>query len=264
MSTPSSEEESKTISPATMYSEEEIPLWVERETCFISMNEQGGKIWMDNRIGCIQASLVSQICERTFHTEAFPKKSPKELARTLCGLSKSSFRPSQKLAMEAGVLGEPIVREWFSNEIDRPITEVGVAVWKEDPFFRASLDGETTDEDGKPSAIEIKVPKKLNYKYREVFHSWGKGVNNPHPESYIFSNHYDQMTMGSVITNKNGCYYVVACMNEGTSFSQYINTDWELWNNTLYPKAKAFHEKYVIPMIKKKNISVTSPPESEM
>lgn len=246
---------------AKKVSKGEEPIWKKEETCYFSLNEQGGEVWKKLREGCIQASLISQICERTTHNKNFPKKTPEELALTLCGLTKSSYTPSIKLAMEDGIIGEPIIRNWFSESVlKEPIKEVGVAVWNKDPFFRASLDGEV-DVGGIKSAIEIKIPQKFNSKYREVFHSWGKGVSNPHPDSYIFRNHYDQMTTGSVITDKNGCYYVVACINDGTSFYQYIDTDWDLWEKTLYPKAKAFHTKHVIPLIESGEVDVIFPPQ---
>lgn len=237
------------------------PIWSVRNTCIVSLNKQNSPIWRKLRIGRCPASLISEICERTFHTDRYPKKSPQELASIICGLSDKYFTPEQELAMADGVLGEPYVREWFSNEIlHRPINEVGVAIWNEDAYFCNSLDGETTNDEGEPAAIEIKVPGKMNSKYIDVVMSWGKKLNNPHPESYIFHNHYDQMTMGSVITNKKGCYYVVCCLNNGTAFYQYLDTDYELWEKTLYPKGKAFHNKYVIPLLIKNNIQVIMPP----
>ncbi len=240
--------------------ESEIPIWDVRQTCCISKNKQGGQIWKQLRIGCIQASLIGEICELTYHTEAFPKKTPEELAEILCGLSEKSFTQTQELAMAEGTIGEPIVREWFSNEIiHKPIEEVGVAVWNEDPYFRSSLDGETTTEEGLPAGVEIKVPGHLNKKYIEIVQSWGRNLNNPHPESYIYKNHYAQIVTGCVITNKHGCYYVVCCLKDGTAFHQYLEKDMNFWNKILYPKAKAFHNKYVLPLIKKHNIKVIMP-----
>jgi len=239
---------------------EEIPIWDIRETCTISLNKQGGKLWKKLRIGCIQASLISEICERTYHSEAFPKRKPEELAEILCGLSVQSFTPSQELAMADGTIGEPIVRDWFSNQIiKKPIKEVGVAIWKQDPYFRASLDGETTNENNEEIAIEIKVPKQLASKYIHVVQSWGKGLNNPHPDTYIYPNHYDQIMTGCNITNKKGAYYVVSCLNDGTSFYQYLDVDVKLWNTILYPKAKEFHNKYVLPLLEKNKIDVLFP-----
>ncbi len=240
-------------------------IWEKRETCYMSLNKQGGKIWRSLRIGCIQASLISEICERTFHSEKFPKKSLEELAEITCGLSKLSYSNTQELAMSDGIIGEPLVRNWFSKDIiKKPIYEVGVAIWKKDIYFRNSLDGETENENSEPAGVEIKVPKELNKKYIEIAQSWGKNLNNPHPESYIYRNHYDQMTAGNVITGKKGGYYVVACLNSGQAFYQYLETDYDLWEKTLYPKAKAFHNKYVMPLIIKHNIQVIFPPNMEV
>jgi hypothetical protein len=240
--------------------DEEVPLWDIRETCYMSLNRQGSAVWKNLRIGCIQASLIGEICERTHHNDKFPQKTPRVIAETLCGLTKFSYSATQALLMSNGIRGEPIIRNWFAKEIIRtPITEVGVAVWKSDPYFRVSLDGETKAEDNSDAAVEIKIPEYLNKKYIEVFHSWGRGVNNPHPDEYIFRNHYDQMTMGSVVTNKSGCWYVVACMRDSNAFYQYINTDTELWNKVLYPRAKRFHSQHVLPLLKEHNIKVIMP-----
>lgn len=240
--------------------EEEIPIWNFRETCTISLNKQGGELWKKIRLGAIQASLISEICDRTYHSEAFPKRTPQEIANILCGIGVQAFTPTQELAMADGVIGEPIVREWFSKEIiKKPINEVGVAIWKKDPYFRASLDGETLNEENEDIGIEIKVPGKLAAKYIHIVQSWGKSLNNPHPESYIFPNHYDQIMTGCNITNKKGAYYVVACLKDGTAFYQYLETDTQLWNEVLYPKAKIFHNTYVLPLIKEKQIDVIFP-----
>lgn len=233
----------------------EVPIWEARKTCWVSLAKQCSDEWKQKRIGRIPASLISEVCGRN----KINNRSRKELAEIICGI-KSTFKPDNLLAMENGIIGEPYVREWFSKKIlNKPITEVGVAIWKEDPFFSASLDGETLNKDLQPAAVEIKIPEKFNGKFIDVCMSWDKDLNNPHPDSYIFSSHYDQMTAGSVITNKAGCYYVVACLKEGISFHQYLGTNYNLWNNVLYPRAKKFHTEYVLPLIKEHNIKVIMP-----
>jgi hypothetical protein len=228
----------------------------ERKTCYIYQAPQSSEEWMSARYGAITASSISEICDRSFFNV---KKSPQELALTICGLTQNSYCNNLSVALQDGILGEKYIREWFSTDILKtPINEVGIALWKQDPFFRASLDGEAlyNEED---IAIEIKIPGKINKKLIDVFHSWSKKLNNPHPDSYIFRSHYDQMTAQCVITGKTGCYYVVACINDGTSFYQFIDTDYDLWNNVLFPKAKKFHTQYVLPVIKQYDINVVMP-----
>jgi len=249
--------------PSSDSDEDTCPIWEMRETCSMSLNKQGCEIWKQLRIGRNQGSLMAEICERSFHNEKYPKRTPEELAKILCGLSKQSYTNTQQLAMSDGVNGEPYIREWFSKDIiKRPIRQVGAAIWNKDPYYVTSLDGETENDEGDLAAIEIKIPGKINRKYIEVFHAWSKGVNNPHPESYIFRSHYDQITTANIITGKNGCYYVVACLNDGTAFHQYLDTDHELWEQTLYPKSKTFHNKYVMPLIRKYNVQVVFPPSN--
>lgn len=241
-----------------MPSDTEVPIWEARKTCWVSLAKQCSVEWKEKRIGRIPASLISEACGRSI----INKRPPEELAETICGL-KSNFKPDHLLAMENGIIGEPYVRDWYSKKIlDRPISEIGVAVWKEDPYFSASLDGETTNDKNQPAAIEIKIPEKLNDKYIDVCQSWSMNLNNPHPNSYIFSSHYDQMTTGCIITDKAGCYYVVACLRSKTLFHQYLSTDYELWKNILYPRAKKFHSDYVLPLLEENNIKVIMPEEN--
>src|SRR5579871_4058653 len=212
--------------------ESKIPIWENRKTCWVSRNRQTTPAWKKERIGRVRASLISEMCERVNRGPKIKSRTPEELARIICGLEPESTTPEHELAMLDGIAGEPIVREWYSKEIiKRPIKEVGLAVWKQDPNFSASLDGETKTENDEDAAIEIKIPEKLNEKFINVYESWGKGLNNPHPESYLFPSHYDQITAGSVITGKSGCYYIAACLRSKTCFHQYINTDYGLWNN---------------------------------
>lgn len=229
----------------------------ERDTCYIYSAKQGSEEWHSARYGNITASQISEVCGRSYYGE---KKSPHRLALKICGLTKDSFSNNQKLAMEDGVLGEAPVRNWFSEQIiNKPINELGIAIWKQDTFMRASLDGETEYINGDPSAVEIKIPTKMNSKLIDIAKSWSLRLNNPHPDSYIYQSHYDQMTMGSVITGKTGCYYVVACIKEKIAFYQYINTDLDLWYNILYPTAKQFHTTYVLPILEERKIQHVSP-----
>lgn len=240
-----------------MLSDTKMSIWEARKTCWVSLAKQCSTEWKQKRIGRIPASLISEACGRS----TINNRTSKELAELICGLT-TNFKPDHLLAMENGIIGEPYVRDWYSQRIlKRPIEEVGVAVWKEDPYFSSSLDGETFDEKNRPVAIEIKVPDKFNEKYIEVCRSWSMNLNNPHPDSYIFSSHYDQMTAGCVITDKVGCYYIVAHLKSKTMFHQYLPTDTELWNNILYPRAKKFHSTYVLPLLKEHNIQVIMPEE---
>jgi hypothetical protein len=246
----------------TYLEDKKVPIWESRKTCWVSQDKQSTQAWKDQKIGRITAGLISEICGRVNRGPKIKSRSPEELARVVCGLEPTTTLSDTELAMMDGIAGEPLVRNWYSEVIQRPINEVGLAVWKQDPFFGASLDGESTYDDNKKeveAAVEIKIPEKFNQKFIEVYQSWGQGVSNPHPETYLFTSHYDQITAGSVITGKHGCYYVVACLKSRKCFHQYIYTDYELWNEILYPRAKAFRDRYVVPLLKEHNIPVIMP-----
>ena len=116
-------------------------IWEEHPTYFLSCSKQCSRIWTRKRIGRITMSLISAAADRNriFYPD------PSELARIIVGLSSKSFTPNQKVMTEHGIVSEPIIRDWYATQLNRKITEVGLAVWKEDVRFGGSLDGKIGD-----------------------------------------------------------------------------------------------------------------------
>lgn len=222
-------------------------IFKEYETYQASLDEQGTEEWHKLRYGRITMSNLSACTGRASY---YINK--EELARKICGLE---ITPTNSY-MEHGVIAEPIIRKWYSETIDKPIKEVGLAIWKKDYRFGGSLDGEINEEEG----IEIKAPAKMYYKLIEYIESKKKGYSFPSGyHEHIFNSHYDQMTGNAVITNKKYMHYVVVCTDTQQAFVQRFPADIQLWEEQLYPKACEFYDKFVEPLMKEHNITRIDP-----
>jgi hypothetical protein len=219
-----------------------------KETYWASYDSQGSNEWLKMRIGRMTMSQISACTGRSTF-----KVNLEDEAKKICGLIKLESNPF----MIHGKLTEPVIRDWYSQSIEKPIREVGLAIWKKDPRFGGSLDGEIDENEG----IEIKAPHKMYRKLINYIEFKKKGYNNQPPgyHEHIYNNHYDQMTGYGVITNKKYMHYVVVCSETQEAFVQRFPVDYDLWENELYPKACQFYEEYVVPMMKENNIQRIDP-----
>ncbi len=230
--------------------------WQERETCFMSTAKQCSKLWKRLRLGCISMSGLSLYLDRV------PPKfrvSKREAARIICGLSNKTFDETSLWRMGIGITGEPILRDWHSKQIGKSIHEVGLGVWKKDPRFRGSMDGDL--EDG--TCAEYKIPEKMYWQLIEYIEAIKKGFSRPPSDHrHIFDSHYDQMTGNSVIHDRWACRYTVMAWGDRTIYQQTIPVDHDHWNNVLYPQACAFHDEYVEPLMKAYKLQRIDPHET--
>jgi hypothetical protein len=219
----------------------------EQETCYVSADIQGSENWKSLRYGRITMSNISSCTDRSGY------KTDKEyLARLICGIEKTESNPY----MVHGMKMEPIIRDWYSDLITKPITEVGLAIWKKDSRFGGSLDGQINDYEG----IEIKAPNKMYYKLVEYIEAKKKGFTFPSGyHEHIFNSHYDQMLGNAIITNKKYMHYVVVCTDTQQAFTQRFSTDFDLWEKEIYPKACNFYDTYIEPLMTQYNIRRIDP-----
>lgn len=216
----------------------------DKGTYWESTASQGSAEWFKLRVGRITMSNISSCTERSNYNSDKNK-----LANLICGFEKTEMNSN----MMHGIRTEPLIRNWYSTSLEKPIKEVGLAIWKKDPRFGGSLDGEIDTEEG----IEIKAPKKMYYKLIEYIESKKKGYK--YIEGYhehVFNSHYDQMTGNGVITNKKYMHYVVVCTDTQQAFVQRFPVDYDLWYSELYPKACQYYDEYVQPLLDSKNISL--------
>lgn len=211
--------------------------YIDYPSYYLSTAPQGSDQWLKERIGRITMSNISNCTYRASY-----KQPHEDIINSICGIKKMEA-PQNIAYMDHGIKMEPIIRNWYSEEIiKKPIKEVGLAVWKQDTRFGGSLDGEIDTEEG----IEIKAPRKMYYKLVEYIESKKKGFkfyNGDH--EHIFNSHYDQMTGNGVITKKKFMHYIVVCTDTQNSFIQRFPVDYDLWNNVLYPRAVNFYEEHI-------------------
>jgi len=221
--------------------------FIDYPTYKLSTASQGSEEWRKLRCGRITSSTLSYCVGRTgFKTSKY------EVANKICNLEEMETNSY----MQHGIEMEPIIRDWYSDTLKKPIKELGIAIWKEDPRFGGSLDGEIDGEEG----IEIKAPAKMYQKLIDYIEAKKKGYTfYPGYHEHIFNSHYDQMTCNAVITNKKYMHYIVVCTDTQKAFIQRFPVDMELWEKELYPKACEFYDKYVIPTMIQYNINRIDP-----
>lgn len=227
-------------------------MWKEYSTYNLSLHPQGTDEWKNLRIGRITMSNISSCVGRSIY-----KTDPNELCDIVCGVTKIS----SNAYMEHGVKMEPVIRDWYQETIGKKIKEVGLAVWKKDPRFGGSLDGEILDSESESyEGIEIKAPKKMYWRLVDYIEAKKKGYNfYPGYHEHVFNSHYDQMTGNAVITNKKYMHYIVVCSETQQAFVQRFPVDIDLWEKELYPKACKFYDEVVEPKMKSLDIKRIDP-----
>jgi hypothetical protein len=232
---------------------EEI-LWEDRKTCYMSLNKQCGPVWRKIRLCRVPASRVYATAGRSFFES---DKVLDNVAMEFCGLSEKSFECHSKALLQKGITGEPIVKGWIAAELKVKIYDVGVAVWKTDPRFGASIDVDIDDD----TFGEIKIPEKGIYrKLIEHMEAIKKGFTPPPGfHQHIFNSHYDQMTQSGVITGKKTCMYTVADLEKKEYYTESVPVNYAHWNNVLYPHAVEFYEKYMEPFMVRNGLQRVDP-----
>lgn len=229
-------------------------MWKEYSTYNLSLHSQGTDEWKNLRIGRITMSTISSCVGRSMY-----KTDPNEICDIICGVTKIS----NNAYMEHGVKMEPIIRDWYQDTLGKSIKELGLAVWKKDPRFGGSLDGEILDSESNDfslEGIEIKAPRKMYWRLIEYIESKKKGYSfYPGYHEHIFNSHYDQMIGNAVITNKKAMHYVVVCSETQQAFVQRFPIDLEHWEKNLYPNACKFYDDFVEPKMKELNIERIDP-----
>ena len=227
--------------------------WQDRPTCMISTAPQGGPRWHQLRLYSISMSNLSQVCGRGGRYQV---PAP-QLARRICGLEKEVFSEEAMSRMSAGNRDEPMLRAWHSALIKKPIYEVGVGVWKQDPRFRGSMDGDLDDG----TFAEYKTTQQMYRAYIEFIESLKyHTAAPPSPYRHIFDSHYDQMTGNAIIHGKTACRYIVYARADAVVYMQDIPVDRDHWDKLLYPTAVKFYTQEVEPLLAQHQLQRIDPP----
>lgn len=200
--------------------------------------EQGSEKWKKLREGLITASNISKVVGRAPYYHG----TKEELALELTGEVKPVHSPRSIKRMSRGTINEPKARKLLEKQLGLKIEETGLAVWKKDERFGASLDG-VIDED---TAIEIKCPAKM---YPPILEYMSDENRDPKDFSHIYHSHYDQMIQNGVITGRKWMIFCVYGLDDKLFFTQMIKVDHKHWNRILYRPASLYHEKYMKPIL---------------
>jgi len=195
---------------------------------------QGSSDWLHMRKGRITMSNLGKIVGHA----PYCKNSREELADIIKGKKKETFSIEAKVRMQKGNDYEPLVRDFLSKKINKPIYETGFAVWKADTRFGASLDGVVDDDTG----IEIKCPAKMYYPIKNYMQNPN---SNPKDIKHIWPSQYDQVIGNGVITGRKKMIFCVYAIEEKEMFCQTIDVDYQYWFDFLYPTACDFYDKYM-------------------
>lgn len=219
--------------------------WTETETCYYSTAPQCTKLWDRLHIGAVSASKLSIWLGLSKFSEG-----PEESARQCVGLSVKTFNSTELDRTQAGIKGEPVLRSWYSGVIGEDIREVGVAVWKADPRFRASLDGIYGTGDSL-YGVELKITDRVYWPLVQYYQARSRGLRNlpDSPHVHIWDAHYNQMIQCMAIAGLKSIDYIVAGYGNNKVYIEKIFPDPDHWNDVLLPKGRQFIETYVTPLM---------------
>jgi hypothetical protein len=234
-------------------------MFIESKTCIYSTAPQLSEEWKRLRIGSLSASkITSLIGDSPF------SKSPEESALECLGLTKPIFTKEAQARMKIGTDNEGLVREWYSKRIGIPIRELGLAIWKENPIFRSSLDGIYTIGD-QNVGLEIKITDSM-YKplllHHHSHHPKLNDVMNDEPQrknNHIWLSHYDQMIQNMAISGLDRMDYVVVDWKTNQVYIEEVYPNNEQWK-LLVEKGTKFYNRYVLPLSEQTGIKRYDPP----
>lgn len=215
--------------------------WKETDTTFFSTALQGTELWDRLHIGCISASKNStflDISEFTCDKE--------EAWRQCLGLSDKSFNSKNINKNSPSVKLESIIRDWYGEKIGKKIHNVGIAVWKKDTRFRASLDGMYKSDESLSEfdrGIEIKITN-TGHIYRPLLDNFSdkKRKNN---YDHIWTSHKNQLMQSMAVTGLKSIDYIVYGYKTGLVYIEEVKFDEKYWNDMIYTKGIKFLDEII-------------------
>jgi len=239
--------------------------WIDKGSYWLSNEPQPSEKWKDLRVGRITMSTISKLTLRSSY-----KDDPIDVARCLLGLSPLKVLTQEQIDKREvnfarGHKVEAISRDIYSKKINMPIAELGLAVWKEDMRFGASLDGEIRFENGEIHGVEFKAPATMYKSLIEHIEAIKKGFTPPPGYiKHIMVDHYDQMTGCGAIIGAKKMHYVVSEIPtirnpSGAFYTQILDVDMDHWKN-LVKTASLIYDCSIAPMMTSNNIIRIDPP----
>lgn len=215
--------------------------WTDRGDFWLNLAPQGSPKWHAARKNRLTASNFGAAIGHSSYS------TPMEVVMDITGIKDKTFTASSKIAMEHGVLTEPVARDWYCQSRGVKVNEVGLAVPKWEPRIGASIDG---DIEGTEGIIEVKSPKTM-YKplvthYARLQTGW---VPPPFYHSHIWDSHYGQMQGSMAVTGKKWCDYIVYATESGKAYVERVQFDSSYWNDCLWPGIRSFLDNMMEPVL---------------
>jgi putative phage-type endonuclease len=207
----------------------EIP-WIREKSLYIFTGEQRSEDWFIARKNRLTGSNVAGAIGRSDF------KTPKETADQITGKVKVEINES----MLRGMKYEDKVRNWYEQEFNVKVKEMGFAFKKKWPYWGVSPDGLVGDD----GLIEIKCPDKMYWKLMAVEKSGEAKYNENNVPLHVFSSHYDQMQMQMAILDCKWCDYVVFSLAENMFYVERIDFNKAHWEEMMVKMTK-FVDKYL-------------------
>jgi hypothetical protein len=219
--------------------------WEEATECWYSTAHQGSKLWEQLHIGALSASKLTTWLGKSKFSDT-----PEVSARQCVGLSSPTFSPEQQSRMQLGMQGESQLRDWYAQVIGQPIREVGIAVWKLNSAFRASLDGIYGDRRG----VEFKITEQIYPPLVQYYQARNRGYHNLPPHDHLWASHYNQMLQSMVVTGLQSMDYVVSGYRDNQVYIETLYPDLAYWDVELYQPGVKFLQDYVAPLMRQHGI----------
>ena len=228
--------------------------WLDRDTYWLSTIPQGTPLWD----GCRKYRLTGSNFGIAAGHSKF--KTPSQLADEIAGITKPEIPAYNRELMAYGTSREPIARKWYEQRYGVTVKEVGLAVWKQNPYLGCSSDGIVMSESPQSHGmsdvaesdllLEIKSVKKMYEPVKKYMQAIHEGFQPPpFYHDHMWTTHYDQIQGNLAIMNKKWCDYVVYCEPESSVFTYRVVYNPHYWEHELYPALHGFIENELKPRI---------------
>lgn len=233
-------------------------MWSSSRTCFYWHGEQKIPLWKTIRAFAVGSSA----CHGFAYGNYFGKKfqSPEYYADLMQG----KFEVEMNKHMERGIEDEPkiyfshgeILKHLCEESEEKPLlTTVGIAIFKENPIYRASNDSLVYDPREKDpyGCGEYKCAQSMYPQFRpfkggesislELFESevtvtleenpsvscYSRSPLSAYNPTKIYDSHYAQMQFQMAVTGRSWCDYVVGCFQEKIVHFQRVRFNEKYW-----------------------------------
>jgi putative phage-type endonuclease len=214
---------------------------IEKPTYFLVNVKQRSSDWFFVRKKRITGSQLGKVLDMA----PYYTGTKEELGEILAGVKKETFTKEAIVRMDKGTRYEDFIARYLEKELNIKIKEEGFCIWKQDSILGCSNDGYVDND----IFIEIKCPAIM---YKPIVEYMENPDRDPESISHIWKSQLMQIYLNGVVTNRKYCIFCVYAHQEKKIFYQKIKIDYEYFYSFMYPTAKEFYIKYMLPHIEKK------------